>query len=143
VRGEKGEIMDAIRFLPTKVHTVLDFIVGIVLILLPSIFGFSDVGGGAVWLPIIIGIASIIMGLFTQGYGFAVARIIPLKIHLMVDLLAGLLLALSPWIWSFSDEATHVWLWQLVIGIALVIVSQVTKTNVTAMGKETTAKATA
>ena len=129
--------MDGIRFLPTKVHTALDFIVGIVLILLPSIFGFSDVGGGAVWLPILIGIASIIMGLFTQGYGFAVARIIPLKVHLMVDLLAGALLALSPWLWSFSDEATHVWVWQVVIGVALVVVSQVTKTNVTMMGKET------
>ena len=130
--------MDGIRFLPTKVHTVLDFIVGIVLILLPSIFGFSDVGGGAVWLPILIGIASIIMGLFTQGYGFAIVRIIPLKIHLWIDFLAGILLALSPWLWSFSDEATHVWVWQVVIGVALIIVSQVTKTNVTMMGKETT-----
>jgi hypothetical protein len=136
--------MDGIRFLPTKVHTALDFIVGIALILAPNIFGFSDIGGAAVTIPRVIGVASILLGLFTRGYGFAIVRIIPLKIHLWIDLLAGLFLALSPWLFSFSDEATHVWVWHLIVGIALVIVSQVTKVNVTDMGKETApSKATA
>lgn len=118
--------MDGIRFLPLKVHTALDFIVGVALILAPWIFGFSDVGGAAVWLPIVIGAASIFMGLFTDGYGFAIYKLIPLKVHLWVDLLAGILLALSPWIFGFADEDANAWLPHVAVGVALIIVSQVT-----------------
>lgn len=114
------------RFLPLKVHQVLDFIVGLALIFAPNIFGFSDVGGAAVAVPRIIGIASILMGLITDGYGFSVVKLIPLKIHLWVDLLAGIVLALSPWLFGFSDEKAAAWVPHLVVGIALVIVSQVT-----------------
>jgi len=119
--------MNGMRFLPTNVHTALDFIVGIVLILLPNIFGFSDVGGAAVWLPRVIGIASIFMGLFTDGYGFAIYKLIPLQIHLWIDFLAGVLLALSPWLWGFHDQKKGAWVPTLIIGLALIIVSQVTQ----------------
>lgn len=119
--------MDSVRFLPLKVHTALDFIVGIALILAPNIFNFSDVGGAAVWLPRVIGIASIFLGLFTQGYGFAIYRLVPLKVHLWIDFLAGVLLALSPWIFSFSDEKAAAWVPHLVVGLALIVVSQVTQ----------------
>src|SRR3954471_18524045 len=114
------------RFLPLKVHQVLDFIVGLALIFLPNIFGFSDVGGAAVMLPRIIGVASILMGLITDGYGFSLVKLIPLRIHLWVDLLAGIVLALSPWVFGFNDEKTAAWLPTFVIGVALIIVSQVT-----------------
>lgn len=39
--------MDSIRFLPTKFHGVLDYVVGLALILAPNIFQFADVGGPA------------------------------------------------------------------------------------------------
>ncbi len=119
--------MDGIRFLPLKVHTVLDFIVGAALIAAPWLFDFSDVGGAAVWLPIVIGVASIFMGLFTDGYGFAIYKLIPLKVHLWIDLLAGILLAVSPWLFGFADEDTNVWLPHVVVGVALIVVSQVTQ----------------
>lgn len=118
------------RFLPIKVHTALDFIVGVALIASPWIFGFSEVGGAAVWLPVVIGIASIIMGSVTQGYGFAIVRLIPLKLHLMIDFLAGVLLAASPWLFGFSDEDAKAWVPHVVVGLALVAVSLVTRTDV-------------
>jgi uncharacterized membrane protein HdeD (DUF308 family) len=114
------------RFLPLKVHQVLDFIVGLALIFAPNIFGFSDVGGAAVAIPRIIGIASILMGLITDGYGFSIVKLIPIRIHLWADLVAGILLALSPWLFGFHDEKASAWVPHLVVGIALIIVSQVT-----------------
>ena len=119
--------MEGMRFLPLKVHNALDFIVGIALILAPNIFGFSDVGGAAVMIPRLIGVASIVMGLFTDGYGFAIAKIIPLKIHLAVDFLAGVLLAVSPWLFGFADEDANAWLPHVVVGLALVVVSLTTQ----------------
>lgn len=128
--------MDGIKFLPLKVHNALDFIVGIALILAPYIFDFSDIGGAAVWLPQAIGAASILMGLFTDGYGFAIAKLIPLRIHLWIDFLAGVVLAASPWLFGFSDEDTNVWLPHLAVGLALVVVSQVTQMPATRADKK-------
>jgi hypothetical protein len=115
------------RFLPTKVHTALDFVVGIALILAPYIFGFSDVGGAAVFIPQAIGVASILMGLTTRGYGFAVAKLIPLRTHLTVDFLAGAVLAASPFVFGFSDEEPNAWLPHVVVGLALIVVSLTTQ----------------
>jgi len=36
------------RFIPTKVHGILDYVVGVALIAAPWLFGFANVGGPAV-----------------------------------------------------------------------------------------------
>ena len=117
------------RFLPASVHQMLDFIVGAALILAPYIFGFSEEGGAAVLLPQLIGAVAIVSGLITRGYGFALARIIPLKTHMTMDFLAGVLLAASPWLFGFADEEPSDWVPHLVVGLALVVVSLVTRTD--------------
>lgn len=117
------------RFLPASVHQALDFIVGAALLFAPYIFGFSEVGGMAVLLPQIIGAVAIVSGLITRGYGFAVARIIPLKTHMTMDFLAGALLAISPWLFGFADEEPNAWVPHLIVGLALVVVSLVTRTD--------------
>lgn len=117
------------KFLPAKVHQMLDFIVGAALILAPYLFGFSDVGGTAVAVPQIIGAVAIISGLITRGYGFALARIIPLKTHMTMDFLAGAFLAASPWLFGFADEEANAWVPHLLVGLALVVVSLVTRTD--------------
>jgi hypothetical protein len=117
------------KFLPLKVHMILDFIVGIVLILAPWIFQFSDVGGAASWVPIIIGIAAIVMGLSTRGYTTAVVKLFSPGLHMAIDFIAGVILALSPWIFGFNDEGTNAWLPHLIVGIALIGVSLFTNTS--------------
>lgn len=117
------------KFIPANVHQALDFIVGAALILAPYIFGFNDVGGAAVLLPQVIGAVAIVSGLITRGYGFALARIIPLKTHMTMDFLAGALLAISPWLFGFADEEANAWVPHLVVGLALVVVSLTTRTD--------------
>ena len=58
--------MDSIRFLPTKVHGVLDYVVGLALILAPNIFQFADVGGPAVFIPRLLGVVLIAYSIFTR-----------------------------------------------------------------------------
>jgi len=47
--------LESIRFLPTKVHGGLDYLVGLALILAPNIFQFAGVGAAAVLIPQVLG----------------------------------------------------------------------------------------
>jgi hypothetical protein len=46
----------SLQFIPTKVHGALDYIVAVALIFAPMIFGFKEVGGAAVTIPVVVGI---------------------------------------------------------------------------------------
>ena len=57
--------LEPIRFLPTRVHCILDYVVGVALILAPNLFGFANVGGPAVFIPRLLGIVLIAYSLLT------------------------------------------------------------------------------
>lgn len=107
------------RFIPTKTHGVLDYLVGLILIAAPWILDFAG-GGAEQWVPVIIGALIIGQSLMTD-YELSVAKVIPMGTHLAIDIAAGLVLALSPWIFGFADEIwwPHVLFGLLDIGAAL------------------------
>jgi hypothetical protein len=122
--------MNSIRFLPTSVHGVLDYLVGIALIAAPFLFGFAYVGGIAVYLPIILGIGLILYSLVTKyELGVPGIKFIPMPYHLIFDFVAAVLLAVSPFLFGFSSKPLNVWLPHLVVGIAVVLVVLVSKTH--------------
>lgn len=100
------------RFIPTRIHGIIDYIVGVVLILAPFIFGFDN-GGAAMWVPIIIGAGTIVYSLMTN-YELGVAKVINMRTHLGIDAVAGAFLAASPWLFGFSEL---VWLPHLLVGL--------------------------
>ena len=120
--------MEAIRFLPTKVHGVLDYVVGVALILAPNIFGFANVGGPAVFIPRLLGIVLIAYSLLTR-YEWGLIKVISMPYHLVVDALAAIFLALSPFLFGFSNQEVRVWLPHVVVGIAVILVVAVSKTH--------------
>lgn len=109
------------RFIPTKVHGALDYIVGVALIAAPWLFGFSSVGGAAVVIPIVLGVGLIVYSLFTK-YEWGPFGFIPMPVHLVFDIVASLFLALSPWLFGFSGQALNVWLPHVVVGVAVIVV---------------------
>lgn len=112
------------RFLSTRVHGLLDYGMGALLVLTPWLFGFADdAGGAATWLPVVLGAGVIVYSLLTD-YELGVARKIPMPTHLMLDLGGGLLLAVSPWLFGFADT---VWVPHLVLGVLEVGAALVTK----------------
>ena len=122
--------MDSIRFLPTSVHGVLDYIVGIALIAAPFLFGFAYVGGIAVYLPITLGIGLILYSLVTKyELGVPGIKFIPMPYHLIFDFVAAVLLAVSPFLFGFSSKPLNVWLPHLVVGIAVILVVLVSQTH--------------
>lgn len=109
------------RFIPTKVHGVLDYLVGIALIAAPWLFGFAAMGGPAVVIPIVLGIGLIVYSLLTS-YEWGPIKLIPMPVHLAFDVVASLFLALSPWLFGFISAAPNAWVPHVVVGITVIIV---------------------
>jgi hypothetical protein len=101
------------RVIPTSIHGVIDYVVGAALLVVPYLLGFAD-GTAAQWVPQIVGILIIGQSLITQ-YELSIAKIIPMSTHLMLDMGAGALLAVSPWLFGFADQ---VYLPHLIVGLA-------------------------
>src|SRR3954447_21367319 len=113
------------RPITSRMHGMLDYPAGILLIAAPWIFGFSDIDA-ARNVAIIIGAIVIVQSLMTD-YEFSVADVLPLSAHLMMDVLAGIVLAASPWIIGFADEGTAAWLPHLVFGLGLLAAGLMTQ----------------
>ena len=112
------------RFLSTRVHGMLDYGMGVLLIASPWLFGFAgEADGAATWLPVVLGLGVVLYSLFTD-YELGAVRKIPMPTHLMLDLGSGLLLAVSPWLFGFADE---VWVPHLVLGLLEVGAALVTQ----------------
>lgn len=111
------------RFIPTRTHGIIDYIVGILLIAAPWLFDFAR-GGAETWIPVILGAGTILYSLLTD-YELGAVRKIPMNTHLWLDIIAGAFLAVSPWLFNFAD---FVYLPHLIVGIAEIGVALMTQT---------------
>ena len=113
------------RFIPTKFHAPLDYIVGVALIAAPWIFQFSEHTAATV-VPVVLGIGLIAYSLFTD-YELGVWKVAPMAVHNLIDVVAGTLLALSPWLFGFADESAKVWVPHVIVGVAAIFLGLTTK----------------
>lgn len=117
----------SLRFIPTKVHGALDYIVAIALLLAPMIFGFQEVGGAAVAIPMVLGAGLFLYSLFTN-YEWGVFKVLNMRYHLIVDVIASTLLLLSPFIFGFINQAPNAWVPHVAVGITVILVVLCSKT---------------
>jgi len=110
------------KIISTKAHGVLDYLVGVILIISPWLFDFAN-GGAQMSIPIILGIGAIVYSIITN-YELGFFKIIPVKVHLLIDTLSGVLLATSPWLFSFADQ---VYLPHLIFGLLELVVVLLTR----------------
>jgi hypothetical protein len=99
------------------------------------IFGFKEIGGAAVAIPMILGAGLFLYSLLTN-YEWGVFKIINMRYHLIVDIIAASLLTLSPFLFGFINEAPNAWLPHVVVGLTVLIVVACSKTA--PAGKDTT-----
>lgn len=109
------------RFISTKIQGALDYLVGLALILAPMLFGFQDVGGAAVYVPVILGAALIVYSLLTR-YEWGVFKLLSMTYHLALNVTVGVLLVLSPFLFGFVNETPNAWVPHVVVGIVMIIV---------------------
>ena len=107
------------QFIPTRVHGVLDYLVGLLLIVAPWLFGFAD-NSAATYVPVVLGIGALLYSVMTR-YELGLIRVLPMTVHLAMDIASGVLLAASPWLFGFADRIAwpHVVFGLLEIGVAI------------------------
>lgn len=107
---------------PTRVHGIIDYVVAVILIVAPFVLGFAD-GGPAQWVPILIGLLTIASSLLTR-YELGVVRVIPMPGHLLIDILAGIVLLVSPWLFGFADR---IWWPHALFGVLYIVTPLLTQ----------------
>jgi len=110
------------RFVPTRIHGVLDWLMGALLTALPWLLSL-DRGRPEGYIPMALGVAILVLTFFTD-HELGIVRRIPMVGHLLVDGLSGALLASSPWLFGFADR---VYLPHLALGLTAVAASLVTR----------------
>jgi hypothetical protein len=113
-----------VRFIPTRIHGMADYLLGALLVLAPWLFGFAD-GGAEMWVPVVLGAGVVLYSLLTD-YELGLVRRIPMRMHLGLDLAGGVVLAASPWVFGFADR---VWLPHLIFGLLEIGAALTTRTT--------------
>jgi hypothetical protein len=110
------------RFVGTRIHGLLDYLMGIALISAPLLLNLAPDGIES-WVLAGLGIISIGYCLFTD-YELGIWKQISVRTHLRVDLAVGIILCISPWLFGFShlDYVPH-----LLLGIIIICLSIITK----------------
>jgi hypothetical protein len=116
------------KIIPTFVHGLLDYPVGLALLAAPNLFGFAHADGPAVVIPRIIGALILVQSVVTR-YELGLFKLLPMKGHLLNDYLAGALLAASPWIFGFAGGPANLWMPHLCVGLFILITTAMTRTQ--------------
>lgn len=106
------------------VHGVIDYAWSVLLVASPFLFGFAG-DAPAFWTALIFGAGGLAYSLAT-AYELGAFKLIPMRVHLALDAVAGIALALTPFVLTLSRDAT----WPFVIfGSFAVVASLVTRTD--------------
>jgi hypothetical protein len=88
--------------IPLNVHAAIEPLIAIVIIAAPWIFGFSG-ADDAKAVCIVVGVGMLVAGAMTK-WRLSLVKLIPLRTHMMTDLLLGAVLILSPFVFGFSSH---------------------------------------
>jgi hypothetical protein len=114
----------AMRVIDSRIHGVLDYLMGVLLIASPWLLGFAN-GSAAQWIPVIVGVMIIGQSLMTD-YEMGAVKVIPLPVHLNLDIISGIFLAISPWLFGFADL---IYWPHLIFGVGEVMAGLMTRQN--------------
>jgi lipopolysaccharide export LptBFGC system permease protein LptF len=106
------------KFINDKVHGILDYVVAFVLIAVPNIFGFQAINPMAYWLSVAAGAGLIVYSLLTS-YSISARKLIPFKVHLMLDFAAAMVFIAAPFIFGFEGNVS---IYYIVSGVAIALV---------------------
>lgn len=111
------------RFLPTHVHGIIDYLAVIVLLALPRLLGWDD---AVTTLLTLAASATLLYSLLTR-YELGILPIIPMSGHLALDAASGLILLSAPWLGLATAGSQSSWL--LGLGLFEIGAALVTKTT--------------
>lgn len=110
------------KLIPTRIHGVLDYLTGLVLIAIPLLFNWPQ---PEAMIFMALGAAALVYSLITR-YELGVFKLLPMTAHLVLDLLSGLALVALPFL-GFVAPDLRPWFW--VFGAFEIVVALFTSTR--------------
>ena len=104
-----------------KTHSVLDYLMGVLLLSGPYLFGFD--GSSIESTVLFISGGAVIFYSLLTNYELGLIKVLPMKVHLTLDILSGLFLAASAWVFEFSRQT---FLPHLTLGLIEIITAVLT-----------------
>ena len=108
------------RFLSTTLHGVADYLVGLIVIALPLLYGWV---GWPLWSMVGLGVFVIVYSLLTD-YELSAVRVLSMPVHLTLDALFAVLLLAAPVLLDFP--AGERWP-NYVIGVLSLVIVAITR----------------
>lgn len=97
------------RFITKRIHACLDYPVAVALMTLPFVLDLGDSHPLARWLSIATGAAALVLTLLTDHH-LGVFRILPYRVHLLVDFIVGVVFLTAPIAMGFAGlDAIYYW----------------------------------
>lgn len=98
-----------------KMHGVLDYTIGVLLVASPWLFGFRTLSSVATDVMVITGVIVIALSLITS-YPLGLVKAVPFPTHGVIETIGALFLLASPWLFGYMgfDAARNV---ALIVGI--------------------------
>jgi SPW repeat len=110
-------------FISTAFYGVLNYIIALTMIASPWLFDLLHVSNAAFLMPMYFGWLQLIMAIFADNE-LSPIRKFPMQMHLTIDVMVGFLIAVSPWLYTFSSKA----FWpEVLIGGLLIFLGLFTK----------------
>lgn len=106
------------KFVTKQIHAYLDYPVAAALIGLPFLLGLGSTNSFALLLSVLTGVAALVLTILTD-HQLGILRVIPYKVHLMVDFAVAVVFILAPFLFGFEGiDAYYYW----VNGVAVLVV---------------------
>ena len=110
------------RFIPTVIHGAADYVVGLIVMALPFVL---DLHGGQGWFFLALGASAVFYSLLTD-YELGIVRVLPVRIHLLLDAVFGLAMLTAPSLLYLTEAASAV---SYAIGVSALILTATTRTQ--------------
>ena len=89
------------KFITKEIHAYLDYPVALGLAVMPFLFNLGQSNPLAFWLSVATGAAAFLLTVLTDHH-LGVVRVLPYKLHLLVDGLVGLVFVAAPFALGFT-----------------------------------------
>jgi hypothetical protein len=108
-------------------HGVIDLIYSFGLLLAPNLFGFKHHKVPST-VARVFGGSALLVSLLTR-YEFGIFKIVPMRVHLILDVIKASLLAASPYLLGFHRRRRNAWLPHVLMGLASLPIPLLTQTR--------------
>lgn len=109
------------KIISIKNHGYLDYITVVAFALIPIIFGLEGIQA---YLSYALAAIHLLMTLLTD-FPLGVAKVVPVKLHKIVEMLVGPVLIIAPWVLGFSGNFTARYVY-IAMGIIIIAVGLLT-----------------